>query len=197
MAKVNLLTETWAADDTGKWAKVGTRADLAGGSLTLDLAPDTSFHGRSSVAGWDLHDSDIYLRVNTFPVIQTADPQSPIFLRARASAGNEARFNVQGGFMTMTEEAGGVISATVIGHNQSTMRYLRLREAAGTLFWDTSPDGLTWTQRRSKTRGITLTSATIIVEARRNGTTLAPPGYARFGPVNTPQWAFGKTLRIG
>lgn len=34
-------------------------------------------------------------------------------------------------------------------YNASTHAWVRIREAAGTLYWDTSADGLTWTQRRS------------------------------------------------
>ncbi|MCP3820068.1 hypothetical protein NLX86_18805 [Streptomyces sp. A3M-1-3] len=40
-------------------------------------------------------------------------------------------------------------SAVVLAYSATTHAWLRLRESAGVLHWDTSPDGAAWTTRRS------------------------------------------------
>lgn len=40
-------------------------------------------------------------------------------------------------------------SAVVLPYSATVHAWLRLRESAGTLYWDTSPDGSAWTTRRS------------------------------------------------
>lgn len=43
----------------------------------------------------------------------------------------------------------------------ATHKWWRIREASGTVYWDTSPDGLNWTNQYSNAPGITLTSANV------------------------------------
>ncbi|MFG2679168.1 hypothetical protein [Streptomyces sp. NPDC048392] len=63
--------------------------------------------------------------------------------------------------------------------------YVRISEASGTLTWSTSPDGSTWTTRRTAATPAWVTASTTIsvqLETRRNNGTV---DYAEFDDLNT------------
>lgn len=51
-------------------------------------------------------------------------------------------------------------AAVSLDYNATTHAWVRIREASGTLYWETSPDGLTWTSRRSIATPAWVSSAT-------------------------------------
>lgn len=61
-------------------------------------------------------------------------------------------------------------------------RWLRIRESAGTTYWDTSPDGATWTNRASLANSIRLTC--LLVELKTGQTGARPTGTSIWDNVN-------------
>jgi hypothetical protein len=72
---------------------------------------------------------------------------------------------------------------TFVSRNDTNMRWWRIRELNGFIYWDTSPNGLTWTNRRTAAATFAVTSLTVSLSA---GTwqNVASPGVAIFDNVN-------------
>lgn len=59
-----------------------------------------------------------------------------------------------------------------VTYNATTHRWWRIREFGGTVYWDTSSDGITWTNRKTEaTSGFTLTSGHVEIGAGRSAGT--------------------------
>ena len=75
---------------------------------------------------------------------------------------DEINFSVNGGTINAYCRVGGVDgtpqSATYV---PATHRWLRIREAGGTLYWDTSPDGTTWALFHSLAAPFAVTALTV------------------------------------
>lgn len=72
----------------------------------------------------------------------------------------------------------------VIPHIPSLHRWWRIRHATGRVYWETSPDGTTWTVRRTLIGApswITTSNASVQLDASRNGGT---NDYAEFDNLN-------------
>lgn len=54
--------------------------------------------------------------------------------------------------------AGSTTSVWSGTYNSSTHKWFRVRESGGTTYWDTSADGVTWTNRHSESNPITVTA---------------------------------------
>jgi len=80
--------------------------------------------------------------------------------------------------------AGGVTCSTVT-YDPVAHRYLRFRESAGTLYWETSPDASTWNQFGSMATPAWAGSVTASF-GLSNGNTAGPMTSAVFGPINLP-----------
>jgi len=90
-----------------------------------------------------------------------------------------------GGLVGRVAVAGVVTDYSIGALNTTTHAWWRVRESGGTVFWDTSPDGLTWTNRASATHGLDLTAVNLQLLSGYWGTETAPPD-ALFDNLNTP-----------
>jgi hypothetical protein len=80
---------------------------------------------------------------------------------------NSVMWFIEAGTLYARKYVGGV--ATNIGTLSfvlATHKWWRLRESGGTVYWDTSTDGMTWTNRFSNAPGITMTSTNIDLECK-------------------------------
>ena len=78
--------------------------------------------------------------------------------------------------------AGNSVGATSIAYNSTSHRWWRIRhvQAGDTIRFDTSPDGIVWTQRHSIARGsLNITAGKVNLSAGTSGS-VATPGRARF-----------------
>lgn len=76
-------------------------------------------------------------------------------------------------------------SAVTLTYSAAAHRWWRLRESGGSLFWETAPDGGTWTVRRTAVSPAWVgdTNLTILLAAHRDAGTA---DYAEFDNVNNP-----------
>ena len=74
-------------------------------------------------------------------------------------------FSQTGGVLYMRHLRLGVTSEASVPYDGTSMRWLRLRESSGSFYWDTSPDGVTWTQRYTFTSILNVSSVTLGIGA--------------------------------
>lgn len=94
---------------------------------------------------------------------------------------------VHGDLLYAVKEDGGLSVVSSESYNPATYPFVRIREASGTLYFDTSPDGVTWTNTLgsttvswSYTSGVILNLGAAIVASH---TTPSNPGYVQFDQV--------------
>ena len=96
-------------------------------------------------------------------------------LNVEVSSGNHEAVSWENDQLLFRETVSGVRSDTSIAYDPENHVWLRIREAGGTIYWDTSPDALNWTNRRSKASGLSgLDSVTINLFAGYWGTEPSP-----------------------
>jgi hypothetical protein len=184
------LTEDWSSGsiDAGTWDQFGT-GTRATASQKLQLTPSAASYVGVVTANtgtrYDLTGSSVYVELSAV-LDQRLGVESAYF--AVGPAGNSrVDFSVSDGSLLMRSNVAGVqTSQGSLTYNATTHRWLRIRESGGTVYWDTSPDGLTWTQRASwVVSGITLTACRVELGAGvwDGGTST---GSADFDNINTP-----------
>lgn len=145
LPKIGTITEDWAAFTT-KWnTRVG--ASLSNGVLNLNSSGADARAG-DSVFGYDLTDSAMFTEVP----LATTDTWFYTY-SGSFNGSSYAGFRKFGSNLVFRETVAGVDSDTQIAYSLGAHKWWRLREAAGTLYWETSSDGINWTIRRSKAVG--------------------------------------------
>jgi len=196
--KIATLTDDFStgALDTTKWLlwTAGT-ASVSGGQLRVVSNTDWS-GGIESVSRYDLTGSSFMVEVVS---TSAASVYEDTYINILASTGNGVGIDIE-----MTNGSGGITLGSFVGgtytargtvtYDPVTMRWARLREASGTVYMDTAPDGKTWTQRASwVVSGVALTSVTASLGAGGDSNGASP---AIFDNVNLVPTALNK-LKLG
>lgn len=162
MAKASTLTELFDSYNDSIWYRSDeTNVAYAGGQLKL--TPTTSYDVLGTFTGYDLTGS--YYQIEFVQNCNAGDNGS-ITTNFTAEVDGSSRFEFEigggpSGLVTMREKVAGVNSETSTTYDATDFRWLRLRESGGTIYWETSPDGSSWTVRRSKSSALTLTSTNV------------------------------------
>jgi hypothetical protein len=148
---------------------------------------DTDYNAIVSASKYTLENSLVYAQV--FPNASggaTIESFTEMFVLS-GTAGTDLGFayNAITNDIGMFDRTGYFDPGSVsITYNASTMRYWRIVSHAGVIYWDTSPDGITWTERRNKPAAPAWTSQTNLALSlqchRNNGTN----DFAEFDNVN-------------
>ncbi|MFI8191372.1 hypothetical protein ACIF8T_21555 [Streptomyces sp. NPDC085946] len=112
----------------------------------------TGFAGYQTAYSWTMAGASFFVKIGTVPTAGAATECYCGVLVNSPTAGTRIGFtiNAVAGLLRCKNDVGYFDSGVVeIAYNPATMAFLRLREDAGTVYWDTSPDGTTWTNRRS------------------------------------------------
>lgn len=155
MAKISTLTDNFATQDNAKWTYSGPT--VSGGQL--NIVPTLSYPDLFSASTYDLTSSEFVLQV-----VQNAGSgtgATSLTLKIYVDSSNSISFSIPGGTsstMTMRETVAGVDSDTTTAYTTSGMQWFKIRESGGTIYWETSADGTSWTTQRSKTTTLTLTA---------------------------------------
>lgn len=129
----------------------GTRSVSAG---LLHVNCDTGYSAAVSAASYRINGS--HVQVQAFPAALnggTTNVLSEMQVNT-TTAGTDAVFsyNAATGLLTMAERVGYFdADAVSITYSAVDHAYWRLRVSGGKMFWDTSPDGTSWTNRRTAT----------------------------------------------
>jgi cytochrome c5 len=115
----------------------------------------TGFAGYQTAYSWTLAGASFYVAVTTTPAASTAtEAYASVFVNAPdiATSGTRIGFvinKVTGLLKFSSEVAYFDAGATTVTYNSTTHKFLRLREDGTNVYWDTSSDGSTWTNRRT------------------------------------------------
>jgi hypothetical protein len=139
-----------------------------------------AYSGYSSISTYDLTDS--WAHVELVQPLRAADGAETHFLAENGS--NSVSFRLEEGYLKCLQSVSGTFTVVEqVPYDTRSHRWLRLREKAGTFFWDASEDGSTWTPVFSKTTPVTLSSVTLKIQVGVTET-VASPGTAIFDNFN-------------
>ncbi|USN96735.1 MAG: hypothetical protein H6797_00855 [Candidatus Nomurabacteria bacterium] len=184
MAKASTLSETFDSYNTLVWYRSNaTNVAYTGGQLKL--TPTTSYHYLDTFTGYDLTESHYQVEFVQNCNAGNHDSITTNFTVV-VDGSNSFEFEIGGGptgSVVMREQVAGVNSETTTTYDATNFRWLRLRESGGTIYWETSPDGSTWTIQRSKTSSLTLASTNVMLSCGR-WTSETSPGNSYFDNLN-------------
>lgn len=114
-----------------------------------------SYAGYQTAYSWTFAGASLFMKVVTTPAASTAtDAYCGVMVNAPdvGTSGVRIGFTINAvtGMLRMQSDTGYYDAAAVeITYNATTHAFLRLREDGTNVYWDTSPDGTTWTNRRT------------------------------------------------
>jgi len=183
LPKTATLTDDFTgALDMTKWPAAKGGAANSNGRGTVPTIT-TAYPGYQTAANsYSLIDSSMALEV---PVVPNAGLGTINAILTFWTPGGQVQVYWENNFLKLREEIAGVQSDVNVAYNAVTHRWWRIRHVAATnvLSWETSPDGLEWTIRRSKTPGFALGSGQVEILAGYYGTE-AFPGTFEFDNFN-------------
>ena len=161
-AAVSTLTDAFTEEslDTSRWSYVSSgspasTASVAGTGLAISIAAASSLTigGITSNEQVCLADGSFAVNLTAGSTLETAGDKlgaSVIFSVVQNDTSNSIGMQLAedslNGWYTIDGTESVVCS---IAYNASTMAWLRIREASGVVYFETSPDGSTWTTRGS------------------------------------------------
>lgn len=185
MAALSTLTDdfTDGTVDTGKWSGSYGDPEEAGGRGRVPCT--TGYAALKSASTYTLTASGAFLRVYP-PAVGGAASAACSILVLSSVGGTDAGFVVDtaGNAVGLYLRSGYADGAAVfLTYSAVDHAWLRIREDAGTLYWDTSADGVTWTNRRTATTPAWAadTDLSFLLEAHRDTGT---NDFAEFDNVN-------------
>ena len=180
----NVIGPNWGnsyggATETGGRARVPCAAGVYAGYQT----------GRA----WTLAGASVYLKLVTLPAPSTGTDVSANFLVTSATAGTSIGFQYNAVTSKLRLQANVAYydgAAIELTYSPTDHLWLRLREDGTNVYWDTSPNGAAWTNRR------TLATPTWITEAI-DTVALDLYAYRDAGTTDYVEWDNVNTLADG
>lgn len=113
----------------------------------------TGYAGYQTGYAYTLTNSSVYLQLPVIPALSTATAEALCCMMILSGTGGTRLgfvINAVGNLLRCKSEVTYYDPASVdITYNATTHKWLRIRETGGNVLWDTSPDGTTWTTRRT------------------------------------------------
>lgn len=167
------LVENFSTKNLSLWNYFGT-ADAVGGRLSM--VPNGTYGDGidSQAAGtWDLRGSRFTIQV--VQPLNVGNGSTEAFFSARLNATNDVSFFISGTSLGMRETVAGSASTTTVTFNATNHQWLRIDHTnTGSIVWQGSPDGVVWTDLRTKSPGATWTGMFFEVISGFYGTEPAP-----------------------
>ncbi|MFF7308160.1 hypothetical protein [Streptomyces sp. NPDC008137] len=133
------------------WGDSYGGANEAGGQARVPCAPET-YAGYQTGRAWTFAGATVYLKLATVPAASTGTNVTANFLIICATPGTSVGFEynaVTGVLRLMSNVDYWDAAAVELAYSPTDHLWLRLREDGTNVYWDTSPDGTTWTNRRT------------------------------------------------
>jgi hypothetical protein len=180
----NVATQAWnsgvsfsddfTTQNGAAWAGYGPNVAVVSGRARIT---PTSGYPPLLRTGQVLTASSVTVKVPTLPNAGNGTTEALLFFEV--SSGNRIQMEWHNGNLKFIETISGAQDTTQITYNGTDHLWWRIREASGTVYWETSPNGSTWTTRRSKSTTLNLASGMAFLSAGFYGTEPSP-GFAEF-----------------
>lgn len=178
MAKTSTLYDTFATLDTGLWTPVGGSVSVSGEQLVLPAL--ATYQQIKSVASYDLTNSFIRMKWAQRPNVSNDSTELNLrFEIDAANGGGIAQIMLTSTLFAMRESGSGDTSVAF----DAAHLWMGLRHDGTNLIFETSPDGTTWTTRRTIATTHNYTLGKVVVEAG-NWNAAPTPGTALVDQVN-------------
>lgn len=187
MVKAYATVWDMGAQEDARWSGWnGSHHSIVNGQLNVALtANESAYYSLTSVATLDLTESWA-----TVELVQRANADSGSVENVfsfTVDSSNQVRFLVSGTLLIFRRRTSGTNNDTTQTYNATTHRFLRLRHSGSSIFWDTSSDGSSWTNRRtSSSSNPTVTSGNLVVQVGAFDTNNSNPGTAIWDNLNLP-----------
>lgn len=138
--------------DTSRWpTNVGPAIETSLGYLRIPMAPgvDTNF---TSARTWKLTGSKLAAKLCTVPAVNGSSNVAASMWITSTTSGTRLgwRYDALTGVLAAMNQVGFAdATPTNLAYSAIDHAWLRVREAAGTVYWETSGDGWDWTVRRT------------------------------------------------
>lgn len=146
--KAHLLTDTFDTLDTAtKWNTFGTPS-VSGGILNLPCVSNV-YSGVGTKTFYDLTESSLYVKVMP-PATPGTTRETAVSCSNSGNTYNIGMYVVETApTLLMRLKQASVNSDATLPYDPVAHAWFRLRIEGSTGYWDTSPDGITWVNRRS------------------------------------------------
>lgn len=168
MAKSKYLYDNFAST-SGKWGTTNAVTGVVTGGQ-MRLKPTSGYDYVYSSLNYDMRGSYLGFKLVQNNIIGTGS--NTLSLYSWVDASNHFGFIISGGrtvgnaaAIVMRERVGGTSSDTSFTYDPAVHVWFRIREASGTLYWETSANGSSWTVQRSKSSSLVVSSVQCILEA--------------------------------
>jgi hypothetical protein len=171
--------------DTSLWSASYGDPDETGGRARIPCT--TGYAGLKSGSAYSLTDAGIVIRLHA-PTPGGATTAAASVLVLTSTGGTDGGFiidpaqNAIGLYLREGYADGGAVFLT---YSPTDHAWLRFREEDGSVYWDTSPDGTVWTNRRTSTSPAWAadTDLAFLIEGHRDAGT---PDFIEVESVNAP-----------
>ena len=179
------LVDSFGGDaiDSGLWSVTATLGTATEGGGTLTLAPSPlSGNSRISVTSnalYDLTGSAASVQVNE--VVHPGEVNTIFSLQVDWD--NALEWWFENGFLYGINYVGGARSVVAtLNYSPGDHAFWRIREYNGVVFWETSPDGSSWTMQglAATSRLFSLRAISVVLAANSFGAGSPDPGQARY-----------------
>lgn len=189
--KMGILTETFATYDTAKWVKTGATANVnvTADQLAITVTTAVDENGYDSVSAYDLTGSSLIVEI---PDAGADTSQHETYFLAMDGDWQNALDIHINEFPTVKIKSVKTVNTTGttitnINYNATDHRWLRIRESGGTIFFDTSPDGVTWSNTLGSTANPAINVRALKARLQADNSGTASTGSTTlFDNVNNP-----------
>jgi hypothetical protein len=173
MASINTLVDDFNGPFVDGVTWTATGSSVAGNvfvnnnQVNIYHGPGAETNKFSTVATYDLTGSAAYVQVKSYGDTSQANHSVQFYMFLDGN--NYYVFYTGGTTLNAASNIAATFNSTPVGTIGDANRWLRIRESGGTVFWDTSPDGITWTNQSSVAAGFAITSLEVILQAQTSG----------------------------
>lgn len=174
--------------DSARWSASQTNGTVTESGGTLNMTPAASNGSVSlslnSIETKSLLDSMIFAEV---PQVVGSGGSVGQRLEAKKDGSNKISWILEGTTLAASyKNAGTTTTVASVTYSSTAHRWWRIRESGGTIYWDTSSDGSSWTQQASLATSSIFAPTSVMVSfyVETWGSGSSSPGTAKFDNLN-------------
>lgn len=186
--------------DTTRWTASGVWTE-SGGKICATMPSAGS--GLQSTGAWSLRSSSAFVEVVSYLNGAGAASGATLYrLFSTVDATDYVQFVIDppsGNIFFQYVENGVIVTSTALPYSATTMRWLRFREVADQVLFETSPDGATWVQRFASVAQTWISSVKVLLFVSQSGGAATTKCFDNFNvaPASARAVAVGTEFTVG